>query len=121
MGEHIKIRITSPSYSYELVYQYMKIQLSYNMEGYFMEKWLIILICFIILIVLIVIHCIMGVRHPIRSALVSLIPGPVALGCVNLLSIYTGVFIPLSPLTLSVSSVLGIPGVTSLLILRQIL
>lgn len=99
----------------------MKIQLSYNMEGYFMEKWLIILICFIILIVLIVIHCIMGVRHPIRSALVSLIPGPVALGCVNLLSIYTGVFIPLSPLTLSVSSVLGIPGVTSLLILRQIL
>ena len=85
-----------------------------------MEKWLIILICFIILIVLIVIHCIMGVRHPIRSALVSLIPGPVALGCVNLLSIYTGV-IPLSPLTLSVSSVLGIPGVTSLLILRQIL
>ena len=86
-----------------------------------MENRLIILICAVVIITLTIIHFIMGSVHPLRSAFVSLVPGLAALGCVDFTSIYTGVFIPLSPLTLSISAVLGIPGVTCLLILCQIL
>ena len=86
-----------------------------------MDIWITIIICSVVIITLIIIHCIMGARNPVRGALISLIPGPVALGCVDILSTYTGVFVPLSPLSLSVSAVLGIPGVTCMLILRQIL
>ncbi len=84
-------------------------------------NWLIIAVCTAILIMLIIIQKLMKSPHPIRSALIAVIWGIVALAAVNLCSSFTDVSIPVNPLTLSVSSVLGIPGVTCLLLLQRIL
>ncbi len=86
-----------------------------------MEKGLTAAIIVAIILTLIIIHCIMRSKHPVRSAFISLTPGLIALVCVNLSSSFTGVFIPVSPMNLSVSAVLGIPGVTALLLLQRIL
>ncbi len=86
-----------------------------------MENWIIFAICAAVMLTLIIIHIIMRSAHPIRSSLLSLLPGLAALICVDLVSSYTNVMIPISPLSLSISSVLGIPGVTSLLIIQRIL
>ncbi len=86
-----------------------------------MENWVIPAICAAVMLTLIIIHLIMRSKHPIRSSLLSLLPGIAALICVNLISGYTNVTIPVSPLSLSVSAVLGIPGVTCLLIIQRIL
>ncbi len=86
-----------------------------------MEKWIIPAICAAVMLTLIIIHLIMRSKHPIRSSILSLIPGIVALMCVNLISGYTNVAIPVSPLSLSISAVLGIPGVTCLLIIQRVL
>ncbi len=86
-----------------------------------MENMIIPAICAAVMLTLIIIHLIMHSKHPIRSSLLSLLPGIAALLCVNLISGYTNVTIPVSPLSLSVSAVLGIPGVTCLLIIQRIL
>lgn len=86
-----------------------------------MENYILPLSVCGILIALIIIQIIMRSEHPIRSALLSLLPGPAALICVNLLQGFTSVCIPVSPLSLSVAAVLGIPGVTALLIIQRIL
>ncbi len=78
-------------------------------------------ICGILFLTLVIVQIVMQSRHPVRSALYSLIPGTAALIAVNMLSAYTAVSIPVSPLTLIVSSVLGIPGVTCLLVLQRVL
>ncbi|MBR2177468.1 MAG: pro-sigmaK processing inhibitor BofA family protein [Clostridia bacterium] len=86
-----------------------------------MEDWVIPAIGAVIFLTLVIVHAIMRSNHPVRSAVLSLIPGIAALICVNLASGLTAVAIPVSPLTLSTSAVLGIPGVTCLLILQRIL
>lgn len=86
-----------------------------------MENWIIPAICVAVMLTLVIIHLIMHSKHPIRSTLLSLLPGIASLICVNLLSGYTNVAIPVSPLSLSISAVLGIPGVTCLLIIQRIL
>lgn len=86
-----------------------------------MENYIVPCVCAGIIIVLIVIQLIMRSRHPVRSAFFGLLPGLIALLFVNLLQGYTSVSIPVSPLSLTVSAVLGIPGVTALLIIQRLL
>lgn len=74
-----------------------------------------------IIILLIVIHIIMRSKHPVRGAFLSLLPGVCALAVVDLTSSWTGVSVPVSPMNLAVSAVLGIPGVTTLLIVCHLL
>lgn len=63
----------------------------------------------------------MNSEHPVRTAVISMMWGIIALVAVNLCSSFTGVSIPVSPMTLSFSAVLGIPGVTCLLLMQRIL
>lgn len=56
-----------------------------------------------------------------KSFLFSAILGFLALALVNLTAPYTGVAIPLNRLSLAASGVLGVPGVTLLVILNTIL
>lgn len=56
-----------------------------------------------------------------KSFLFSAMLGFLALALVNLTAQYTGVFIPLNRLTLAASGVLGVPGVTLLVLLNTIL
>ncbi len=56
-----------------------------------------------------------------KQFLVSAMLGFLALALVNLCSAYTGVFLPVSRLSIAVSGLLGIPGVTLMVILNAIL
>lgn len=86
-----------------------------------MNEWIIAGICLGVFIILVIIQKIMHSKQPVRTALISMMWGIIALVAVNLCSSFTGVSIPVSPMTLSVSSVLGIPGVTCLLLMQRIL
>lgn len=86
-----------------------------------MNKWIIAVICAAVFIVLVIIQKIMHSKRPVRMAVLSLLWGIIALICVNLCTFFTNVSIPVSPMTLAVSAVLGIPGVTCLLLLQRIL
>ena len=56
--------------------------------------------------------------RPVRAGLVSVLSGLGALGAVNLLADFTGVALALNGLSWFAACVLGIPGVTLLLMLR---
>ncbi|MCI9257966.1 pro-sigmaK processing inhibitor BofA family protein [Oscillospiraceae bacterium 42-9] len=56
-----------------------------------------------------------------KSFLLSAVLGFLALALVNLTAQYTGVVLPLNRLTLAASGVLGVPGVTLLVLLNAIL
>lgn len=68
-----------------------------------------------------VIHKISKNKRPFKRALVSVISGISALITVDILSVFTGVYIPVSILSILISIILGIPGVTSMLILNLII
>lgn len=56
-----------------------------------------------------------------KSFLISAVLGFAALALVNLCGPYTGVFLPVSRLSVAASGLLGIPGVTLMIILNTIL
>ncbi|MBQ7504319.1 MAG: pro-sigmaK processing inhibitor BofA family protein [Ruminococcus sp.] len=69
----------------------------------------------------IIIHKLSKNKRPVKRAFLSLLSGGLTLVLVNLLSVFTGVYIPISLLSLTVSLVGGIPGVTTLLALNLFL
>ena len=72
-------------------------------------------------VIMVIVKKISGSRRPVRSALVSMLCGLVSLCAVNLFSPLTSVSLPVSRLSLLVSAILGIPGVTAMLLLQMIL
>ena len=70
---------------------------------------------------LVVVQVIVKAPKPVQRAAGGVIMGLCALAVVNLASLFTGVSLPLSPLTIGVSGAAGIPGVTMLLLLNLIL
>ena len=85
-----------------------------------MPWWAILLICVGVFLALVAIRKIMKSKHPIRSALLGLLLGPACMLVINIISIFTSVSIPISPLSLGISSTLGIPGVTAMLLFQLI-
>ncbi|MBR2715956.1 MAG: pro-sigmaK processing inhibitor BofA family protein [Ruminococcus sp.] len=63
-------------------------------------------------------HFLAKKKKPCKRALVSLLCGPIILITLNVLSLYTGVIVSVSELSLMVSSLLGIPGVALLIIMK---
>lgn len=57
-------------------------------------------------------------KHPVKSGLASVLSGVGALGAVNLLAPFTGVSLALNGLSWVAAVLLGIPGVTTLLLLQ---
>ncbi len=78
-------------------------------------------VCAAALIITVIISKISGARHCIRSALLSMMCGILALTAVNICSFFTGVSLPVSRLSLLISAFLGLPGVVSMLVLQLIL
>ncbi len=76
-------------------------------------------ILFASFVVFIIIHKISKNKRPVRRAFLSMFSGAVALILVNITSVFTGVYIPLSLLSITVSLVGGIPGVTTILALNM--
>jgi len=66
----------------------------------------------------IIIQTISKNKRPVRRAFVSLFSGALALLIVDLTSVFTGVYIPVSLMSIAVSVVGGIPGVTAMLALN---
>ncbi len=69
---------------------------------------------------LVIIQMIVKSPKPFQRAIGGVITGFCALAAVNLTGMFTGVTLPLSPLTIGVSGAAGIPGVTMLLLLNLI-
>ncbi len=86
-----------------------------------MSDHMIVLISLGVFIILVIIQKIMRSSHPVRSAVLSSLLGILALAAVNLCAGFTSVWIPVSRLSLAVSAVLGIPGVTAMLMIHMIL
>lgn len=70
---------------------------------------------------LVVIQVIVRAKHPVRKAIGGILTGLCALAVVNLTGCFTGVTLPVSPMTIGVSGAAGISGVTMLLLLDLIL
>ncbi len=85
-----------------------------------MSDSVFVMICISAFAVIVILHKIMHTRHPFRSGMLSVLGGIAALTVVNLCSSLTAVSIPVSRLSLGVSSFLGIPGVICMLLLPMI-
>ncbi len=79
------------------------------------------IVCGTAFAVLVILQKIMRSPHPVRSAVLCMLSGLLAMIVVNLFSPLTAVAIPVSRLSLFVSSVLGVPGVVTMLLLPLIL
>lgn len=74
-----------------------------------------------VFLLLVVIQAAMKAKHPFRRAFGGIFTGLCALAAVEFSSSFTGVCLPVSPLTIGVSGVAGIPGVTLLLLLNLVM
>lgn len=70
---------------------------------------------------LVLLQVIVRAERPVRRAVGGIVTGLCALAVVNLTGFFTGVALPISPLTIGVSGAAGISGVTMLLFLNLIL
>lgn len=86
-----------------------------------MSQWLLWAIGLSIFLVLVIIQVIVKSKNPVRKAAAGVFVGVLSLIAVNIAGIYTGVKIPISLLSLGISAVAGIPGVTMILLLNMII
>lgn len=80
-----------------------------------------LLICAIIFLMLFSIQLIVKAKNPLKKMLFSMIKGIATLIIVNIAGIFTGVTLPVSLLSLAIAAVVGIPGVTAMLIFNTFL
>lgn len=85
-----------------------------------MPQWLIWTISLAIFVLLVIIQVIVHSKNPVKKAISGIIVGILTLTVVNISGIFTGVTLPISILSLGVSAIAGIPGVTMLLLLNLI-
>lgn len=86
-----------------------------------MSWWKIIGMLFVVFVIFTVIHYSGKNKHPFKRALFSMFFGLAVLFAVNLTGSLTGVVLPVSMLSLAVSLIGGVPGVTLMLFLNLIL
>ena len=70
--------------------------------------------------ILIVINIILKTKHPIIKSMTCTLSGLASLACVQALSAFTQITIPLNIITVSFSALLGVPGVGTLTILNSL-
>lgn len=86
-----------------------------------MPLWGFALILFGTLLVFTMLHALSKNKRPFKRALLSMLAGAATLTAVNLLSPFSGVYIPVGTLSVLTSVIGGVPGVTLLLFLNLIL
>ncbi len=84
-----------------------------------MKTWNMIAITLIFLIIYGGIYFLCKKKKPFKRALMTMIIGVLSLIAVDVVGIFTGVYLPISPLSLTFSAVGGIPGVTTMLIIQN--
>ena len=83
-----------------------------------MEWYYVVLIFVSAFILFVIIHKIGKNKKPFRRAFLSMLSGLGALIILNISSVFTGVYLPFSLMSVMVSLIGGIPGVTALLTLN---
>lgn len=91
------------------------------MEPVSMPYWSILAIIAAVFFVLVAVQVLVKSKRPVRKAISGVFTGIAALLSVNLAGIFTGVTLPVSLLSLGVAAVVGIPGVTLLLLLQALM
>ena len=86
-----------------------------------MTEWSVWIILASIFFTLVIIQLLIRSKKPIRKAVSGILTGLFSLFAVNLLGIFTNVTLPISLLSLGISAVAGIPGVTMLLLLKMVI
>ena len=86
-----------------------------------MLGWRFWTICGIIFLLLFSIQLIVKARHPFKKMFLSMLKGIATLALVNFIGGFTGVTLPLSLLSLAIAAVVGVPGVTAMLIFNTFL
>ena len=86
-----------------------------------MPWWGIATVCLSAFLFFALLHFLTKNKRPFKRALLSMSAGLLALAAVDLLSGLTGVYIPVSLLSVLVSAIGGVPGVTLLLFLNLFL
>ena len=71
-------------------------------------------------LLLVIVQVIVQAKKPVRKAIGGILTGIIALIAVNVSGFFTGVTLPVSLMTVGVSAVAGVPGVTLLLLLSLI-
>ena len=83
-----------------------------------MPEWGILIILFCTFISFAVIHYIGKNKRPFKRSFISMCIGILTLLLINLTSSFTGVYIPVSLLSILISVIGGVPGVTLILALN---
>jgi pro-sigmaK processing inhibitor BofA len=84
-------------------------------------QWVIWIIAAAVFLLLVIVQVVVQAKKPVRKAIGGILTGIIALIAVNVSGIFTGVTLPVSLMTVGVSAVAGIPGVTMLLLMSLIM
>ena len=60
-------------------------------------------------------------KKPLKRAFLTMLCGIMCLAVVDITGIFTGIYLPVSPLSVTISSCAGIPGVATMIVVRWIL
>ena len=85
-----------------------------------MPQWVVWLIAGVVFLLLVIVQVIVQAKKPVRKAIGGILTGIIALIAVNVSGFFSGVTLPVSLMTVGVSAVAGVPGVTLLLLLSLI-
>ena len=86
-----------------------------------MSDWITLIVCGIIFLLLFSIQIIIRAKNPLKKTFFSMLKGITTLVAVNILGVFTGVTLPVSLLSLAIAAVVGMPGVTAMLIFNAFL
>ena len=73
-----------------------------------------------IIALILIVHILVKDKHPVKNTFYDIFIGLIAFAGVNLSGMITGVTLPVSIMSLGISAVAGIPGITMMLLFKII-
>ncbi|MGN0452955.1 MAG: pro-sigmaK processing inhibitor BofA family protein [Ruminococcus sp.] len=86
-----------------------------------MNVWISVLIMAVTFLLYSIVYSFAKKKKPLRRAFLTMVLGVLTLAALNISGIFTGVSLPVSAMSLCVSTCLGVPGVTAMLIIANFL
>lgn len=86
-----------------------------------MPTYFEIIISLSVFLILVFIQVLFKSKNPVKKAILGILLGIASLIAVNITGAFTGIFIPISVISVFICSVAGIPGTILLLLLNLIL
>lgn len=83
------------------------------------KLYLLLIFCFFLFYS--VVYKLAKKKKPLKRAFLTILGGIVILLLIDVSSVFTGIYLPISPLSLAVSGCMGVPGVATMLIIGWVL